>query len=130
MGAIVLFDNECQFCDRTVNWLIARDRNAYFKFAAINSDVGRELAVRHGVDPDRVDSVILIEDDKAYVHSTAAIRIARKLPGIWRFAGIFLAVPRRFRDHLYRAFARNRYRFFGRREVCLLPSPEVRARFL
>ena len=142
MGAVVLFDGVCNFCDASVNFIIEHDRSAYFKFAPLQSDEGTRMANKYGFESATakqddaqsdlipIDSVILIEDDKAYTHSTAALRILRRLGAPWSWAYAFIIVPRPIRDWGYRLFARYRYRIFGRKDQCMLPSPEVRARFL
>jgi predicted DCC family thiol-disulfide oxidoreductase YuxK len=129
MGAIVLFDGVCNFCNGWVNFVIARDRSKYFKFAPMQSDIGQELRAKCGVS-EEVDSIILIEDDTAYVHSTAALRILRRLGGIWPIFYGLMIVPKPIRDFFYKLFARNRYRLFGKKDVCMVPTPEVRERFL
>ena len=141
MGAVVLFDGVCNFCDAWVNFVIERDRGAYFKFAPLQSEVGQKIAAENGLrseaadsapvdDTVPIDSVILVEDGKAYTHSTAALRIARRLDGLWPWAYALIVVPRPIRDLFYRFFARYRYRMFGKKDECMVPSPEVRARFL
>lgn len=142
MGAVVLFDGVCNFCDASVNFVIERDREGYFKFAALQSEAGRSLAASHGVslanerteamsaDLSSVDSVILVEDGKVYTHSTAALRIAKRLSGGWSLLYGLIVVPKPVRDYFYRLFAKHRYRLFGKKDECMLPSPEVRARFL
>ncbi|HLA96702.1 MAG TPA: thiol-disulfide oxidoreductase DCC family protein [Pyrinomonadaceae bacterium] len=130
MGAIVLFDGVCNFCNASVNFVIEHDRGGYFKFAPLQSEIGEELATKHGVDKIAADSVVVVEDDKVYLHSSAALRIARKLDGIWSWAYAFVIIPRPIRDLLYRLFAKNRYWLFGRQDACMMPTPEIRARFL
>lgn len=130
MGAIVLFDGVCNFCNGSVNFIIQHDKACYFKFSPLQSEIGQELMAKHGIDKTETDSVILIEDEKAYTHSTAALRVARKLDGIWSCAYAFRVVPRSLRDFFYKAFAKHRYRLFGRQDKCMLPTPEIRARFL
>lgn len=130
MGAIVLFDGVCNFCNGAVNWVIERDPADYFKFAALQSTAGETLTARFGIDRLETDSVILVENDKVYTYSTAALRIARKLDGIWSWTYIFIAIPKPVRDILYKVFAKYRYRLFGKREQCMLPTPELRSRFL
>src|SRR5215468_3756627 len=129
MSAIVLFDGVCNFCNGTVNFIIARDSAGYFKFAPMQSETGQELRAKCGVS-DEVDSIILIEDDTAYIYSSAALRIARRLGGMWPSVYILMAVPKPIRDFFYKLFARNRYRLFGKKDVCMVPTPEVRERFL
>lgn len=130
MGAIILFDGVCNFCDSTINYIIRNDEKGYFKFAALQSEIGQKLAQDHGIDTTSIDSVVLIEDGKAYAHSTAAVRIAAHLNGPLRFAAWLRVVPRPLRDLGYRIFARYRYRLFGKKDVCMMPTPEIRARFL
>lgn len=130
MGAVVLFDGVCNFCNATINFVIEHDRAGYFKFAPLQSEIGERSMAEHGIDRIETDSVILVEDGKAYTHSDAALRIARRLDGIWSWAYAFRVVPRFIRDAAYRIFAKNRYRLFGRRDACMMPTPDVRARFL
>ena len=130
MGAVVLFDGVCNFCNATINFVIEHDRAGYFQFAPLQSEIGERLMTEHGIDRIETDSVILVEDDKAYLHSDAALRIARKLDGIWSWAYAFRVVPRFIRDAAYKVFARHRYRLFGRQDACMMPTPEIRARFL
>ncbi|CAN5640773.1 thiol-disulfide oxidoreductase DCC family protein [soil metagenome] len=130
MGAIVLFDGVCNFCTSSVNFVIERDTAGYFKFAPLQSDIGAELIEKHGINSAETDSVILVEDDKAYTHSTGALRIARQLDGIWSWNYAFIIVPRPIRDFFYRLFAKYRYRLFGKQDACMMPTPEIRARFL
>jgi predicted DCC family thiol-disulfide oxidoreductase YuxK len=130
MGAVVLFDGVCNFCNATINFVIEHDRAGYFKFAPLQSKLGEQLMGEHDIDRTGTDSVILVEDGKAYTHSDAALRIARRLDGIWSWAYAFRVVPRFIRDAAYRLFARNRYRVFGRQDACMMPTREIRARFL
>lgn len=130
MGAIVLFDGVCNFCNASVNFIIERDNAGYFKFAPLQSDIGEGLVDKYGIDTSKTDSIIVVEDDKAYTHSSGALRIARHLDGIWSWSYVFVAVPRPIRDFFYKLFARYRYRLFGRQDACMMPTPELRARFL
>lgn len=130
MGAIVLFDGVCNFCNGSVNFIIARDKAGYFKFSPLQSEIGEELIAKHGIDKADTDSVVVIENEKAYTYSTGALRIARKLDGPWSLMYAFRIVPRPIRDFLYNTFARYRYRLFGRQDACMMPTPDIRARFL
>ena len=130
MPAVVLFDGVCNFCNGAVNFVINRDRDGFFKFAALQSEAGEELLNKYGIDKVETDSVVLIEDDRAYLHSSAALRIVRKLPGLWPILYAFIIVPKSIRDWVYRLFAKHRYRLFGRQDQCMVPTPEARARFL
>lgn len=142
MGAILLFDGVCNFCDSSVSFIIARDKAGYFKFAPLQSDAGMELAQEYGLEFEGVsrkdekhtgipiDSIILIENNKPYTHSTAALRVARHLAGIWPALYVFIIVPKFIRDLFYKLFARYRYKLFGRKDVCMMPTPELKQRFL
>ena len=130
MSAIILFDGVCNFCNSSVNFIIERDTAGYFKFAPLQSEIGEKLLAENGVDKVETDSVVLIEDGKVYTHSTAALRVAQKLDGAWRWFYYFIFVPRFIRDAFYKLFAKYRYRLFGKKDECMLPSPDVRARFL
>ena len=130
MGAIVLFDGVCNFCNASVNFIIEHDKAGYFKFAPLQSEVGEELVEKHGIDTTDTDSVIVIENERAYTHSSAALRIAKRLDGIWLLAYAFIIVPKPIRDLVYRVFAKYRYRMFGKQDACMIPTPDIRARFL
>lgn len=127
---VVLFDGVCNLCNSAVNFIIDRDPGAAFRFAPLQSEPGRTLTTRCSVDLAATDSLILVEGDRYYVRSTAALRIARRLTGAWPLCYGFILVPRPLRDWAYDWIARNRYRWFGKRETCRLPTPEDRARFL
>lgn len=127
---IVLFDGVCNLCSGSVQFILKRDPKGTFRFASLQSDAGRRLMLEHGLDPDALSSVVVIEDGRAYQESSAALRIARHLPGAWKLLRVFTVVPRSLRDAVYRWIARNRYRWFGKTEACWLPTPELRARFL
>ncbi len=130
MSAIILFDGVCNFCNNSVNFIIERDRAGYFKFAPLQSEVSERLLAENGIDRIETDSVVLIEDGRVYTHSTAALRIARRLAGPWRWFYYLTYVPAFLRDGAYRLFAKYRYALFGKKDECMLPSPEIRARFL
>jgi predicted DCC family thiol-disulfide oxidoreductase YuxK len=129
MEAIVLFDGVCNFCNDTVNFIIRNDPQKEFMFAPLQSEAGEQLRAKYGVDAD-IDSVVLIEDDKAYTHSTAGLKIARRLGGVYSLVYALIVVPAAIRDLGYKIFAANRYRLFGRKEVCMIPTPELKERFL
>ena len=128
--AIVLFDGVCNFCNSSVNFLLRRDRKGVFRFAALQSDAGRKLLAQAGMSHHDLDSMVLIEDGEIAVKSTAALKAARRLPGLWFMTGLLLAIPRRLRDWCYDAFAARRYHWFGKRDVCMIPTAEMRSRFL
>lgn len=130
MAAIVLFDGVCNFCNGAVNFVIEHDNAGYFHFAALQSEIGIELRKQHEINEAETDSVILVEDEKVYLHSTAALKIVKRLDGIWSLSYIFIIVPRPIRDWAYKTFAKYRYKLFGRQEACMLPTADVRSRFL
>ncbi len=125
---IILFDGVCNFCNSSVNFIIEHDKKAHFKFAPLQSEIGKGFVEKFGLSD--VDSIILVENDKAYTHSTAALKFIKHLDGIWKFAYIFIVIPRPIRDFFYKLFAKNRYRWFGKKDVCMMPTPEIRSRFL
>ncbi|WP_188456280.1 thiol-disulfide oxidoreductase DCC family protein [Virgibacillus oceani] len=129
MSRIILFDGECNFCDKSVQFIIKRDPKGNFKFASLQSDVGNDLLKRFDT-PRDLDSFILIENNQCYSKSSAALRVCKHLKGFWKFLYIFMIVPRPIRDFCYEIVARNRYKWFGSKESCMLPSPEERNRFL
>lgn len=130
LPATVVFDGVCVFCSAWVRFLLKRDRQQRFRFAAIQSAAGRALLIRHGIDPDDPISFLLVDEAGAFTDSTAVLRIVTQLGGVWRLAGAFYAVPRPLRDGIYRFVARRRYRWFGKRESCFVPTPETAHRFL
>lgn len=129
MKGIILFDGVCNFCNQSVQFIIKRDPSGYFQFTPLQSDVGQRLLKRHNV-PEHVDSIVLIDNGKPYVKSSAALRICKNLHGAWKILYIFLFTPRSIRDYFYDFFAKNRYKWFGKQDSCMLPSPEIRKRFL
>ena len=129
MSSIVLFDDVCNFCNGAVNFIIRNDPEMKFNFAALQSEIGQEMRAKFAI-ADDIDSIILVENDKAYLHSTAGLRVARTLGGIWSLGYVFIIVPAFIRDWAYKLFAKYRYRMFGRQDACMLPTPDVRERFL
>lgn len=130
MTRIVLFDGICVFCNNSVNFIIRNDPKGKFRFVAMQSEIGQETLRRNGLPADFIDSIVLVENGRVFTHSTAALRVARELRGAWPIFYAFIIVPRFLRDWVYGLVARNRYRFFGKHDVCMVPTPEVRARFL
>lgn len=127
---MVLFDGVCNFCNSSVNFIIRRDSDGYFKFAALQSEAGSKLLSECRIDPVESDSIVLVEDGKAYLYSTAALKIAQRLDGNWPLAYTLIAVPRPIRDFVYKLFAKYRYTLFGKKDQCMIPSPGIKARFL
>ena len=126
---IVLFDGVCNYCNAMVNSSIRYDKKAILKFAALQSEAGKRLKEEYKVGPD-IDSVILIDNGKVYTYSDAAIRIAKYLRWPAKIFYGFIVVPKFIRQPFYKWVARNRYKWFGKKENCMVPTPEVRARFL
>ncbi len=127
---VLLFDGVCNLCNASVQWVLKHDRAGQFRFAALQSDVGRQLLTKHGMDADAFDTVVLVVGDRLYTRSDAALEIVRRLGGGWAWLSIFRWVPRPLRNAVYNWVARNRYRWFGREEACWLPRPEWKSRFL
>lgn len=129
MEKIILFDGECNFCNRIVQFIIKRDPTGIFKFSSLQSVVGKEMLLKYNV-PGNIDSLVLIEDDHCYFRSTAALRIFKNLNGAWRVTKYLLMVPRPIRDFFYSIISKYRYQLFGKKNDCMIPSPEDRKRFL
>jgi len=132
--ALVLFDGVCHLCSRSVRFIIRRDRKGRFRFAPLQSETARRLIGETGKGPveltDPPASIILLENGRIYTESDAVLRIARRLDGPWKLAAALGFVPKRLRDAFYRWIAANRYRWFGRSGSCMIPSPEIRERFV
>lgn len=129
MDKVILFDGECNFCDSSVQFIIKRDKKALYKFAAIQSAVGQEILRKHNV-PTNIDSFILVDGEQCYYKSSAVLRICKNLTVSWKLFYYLLIVPRPIRDYFYNIVAKNRYKWFGKKDSCMLPSPEIRKRFL
>lgn len=129
-SAIIVFDGVCVLCNGWVRFLLRHDRRARYRFAAMQSATGRALLAAHGLNADDPSSLLLIEHGRAWTNTDAIRRILAGLGGAWKIAHVLGLLPRRLRDGLYRTIARNRYRWFGRHEVCFLPTPQQRTRFL
>lgn len=127
---IVVFDGACNFCNGWVRFVLRRDRRRLFRFAAAQTPAGRRLMEAAGVSADALDTLVLVDGAQHWERSDAVLRILGALGGGWIFAGALRAVPRPWRDRCYDAFARERYRLFGRTEACALPDASVRDRFL
>ncbi len=129
MQRLILFDGVCNFCDRSVQFVMKRDPEAKFTFASLQSGAGERVKEYYKIDPS-LDSMILVEDGTYYTKSTAALKICKNLKGLWKVFSVLLVIPKPIRDFFYNIVARNRYKWFGKRETCKLPSPEERSRFL
>jgi predicted DCC family thiol-disulfide oxidoreductase YuxK len=130
MRAVIVFDAQCVLCSAHAQFVLRHDRARRFKLAALQSGIGQDLYRKYGLDPCNPQSLIVVDGDGLLTDSNAVIAIWMGFGGAWRAAGFFRIVPRAVRDPLYRWVARNRYRLFGERDVCWVPSPADRARFL
>lgn len=129
MTRIVLFDGECNFCDRSVQFIIKRDPNARFMFASLQSEAGEKLLMKYNI-PQQLNSFVLIENSKWYSKSSAALRVCKKLKGLWKVFYLLLVIPKQIRDPFYEVISRNRYKWFGKKKSCKLPPPGIKRRFL
>jgi len=129
-SSVILFDGICNLCNGFVDFVIARDRAAHFRFASLQSDAARRVLSEVNAEHPLPDSFVLVEDGRVFTRSEAALRIARRLGVPWSLAYPLMVVPRPFRDWAYDVVARNRYRWFGKRETCRVPTPDLRRRFL
>ncbi|SHG28231.1 thiol-disulfide oxidoreductase DCC family protein [Flagellimonas flava] len=128
---IILFDGVCNLCNGAIQFIIKRDKKDSFRYAALQSDTGLRLVSERGIDTTKVDSFILIEPGVAYfVKSDAALRIGQQFGGLWKALTIFTWIPRTFRNAIYDLVAKNRYKWFGRKDSCMIPTPELQAKFL
>jgi predicted DCC family thiol-disulfide oxidoreductase YuxK len=126
---LILFDGVCVLCSRWVAFVIAHDRQARYRFVAIQTPLGRRLAERFGIDAENPQTNVIVAGGRAWFKLDSALVVLAEIPG-WRWTRIGHALPRRVRDFLYDRIARNRYRLFGRRDACLVPTPDVARRFL
>ena len=127
---IILFDGVCNFCNSAINFLIRQDKKKQFLFAPLQSETGQKLKRLYNLSSIAPDSFILIDGNHAYLRSSATLKVLSKLPWYWRWTQAFWIVPGFIRNAIYNVIARNRYRWFGRKESCMIPGPEVKARFL
>jgi predicted DCC family thiol-disulfide oxidoreductase YuxK len=127
---IVLFDGVCNFCNAGVNRIITHDPKDRFRMAPLQSDIAKELLAPFGIKAENLDSVAFIENGKIYQRSTAALRISRRMSGAWPLLFAFIIVPPFLRDAVYDWVGRNRYKWWGKSESCMVPTPDVRRKFL
>lgn len=127
---VLLFDGVCNLCNHTVQFIIKHDKKGVFRFSALQSDFGKKTMAEYGLDVQKLDSVVLIYQNRAFSYSDAPLEIAKIFGGFWQFAYIFKIIPRFIRDAIYHWIAKNRYKWFGKQESCWLPTPELKAKFL
>ncbi len=127
---VLLIDGVCNLCNRSVQFVLKRERRAVLRFASLQSDAARSLLADHAIDVPHLSSIVLIQDGKAYVRSSAVLHAARHLRAPWRWLWVLRIVPRPIRDWVYARIAKLRYRVFGKSEACPIPNPSQQARFL
>jgi predicted DCC family thiol-disulfide oxidoreductase YuxK len=127
---IILFDGVCNFCNGAINFILRQDKSGVFRFAALQSPAGQQLLQQYHLPTQSFDSFILIENGRVYKSSTAGIKLYNRLPWYWKWTQVFWIVPRFLRDAIYNTIARNRYKWFGRKDQCMVPTPEQKSRFL
>lgn len=127
---LILFDGVCNFCNATINFTLRHDKRNLFYYAPLQSKLGQQLLEKYDLAGKGLDSFVLIEKGKAYVKTTAALRVARKLNGGWPLMYAFIIVPPFIRNVVYNIIAKNRYRWWGKRESCMVPTPDIRKKFL
>src|SRR6185436_12329071 len=127
--ATILFDGVCNFCNARINFVIRHDKHDYFRFAPLQSDIAKKILAEHNIDTFTTDSFFLVQNGKVYDRTSAALRIAKHLNDAWKLCYGLLIIPPFIRDVVYRIIAKNRYRWWGKRESCMIPTPEVRAKF-
>ena len=127
---VILFDGVCNFCNSAVNFTIKRDKKAIIQYAPLQSEKGRLFLRQYNLPVEEMKSFVFIEEGKAYLRSTASLKVCRHLNGLWPLLYVFIIVPRFIRDGIYNFIAKNRYKWFGMRQECMMPTPDVRKRFL
>jgi predicted DCC family thiol-disulfide oxidoreductase YuxK len=127
---LILFDGVCNFCNAAVQMVIEIDRQKIFKFAAIQSELGQQLYHQHGLDASDIQTLMLVDGDRVWTKSDAVLEVLSRLDGGWQLLGSFKVMPKPLRDWAYSEFARQRFVLFGRRETCMMPTPELWERFI
>lgn len=127
---IILFDGVCNLCNGAVNFVIKRDKKSVFKFAAIQSEEAKNLMMEGDFQSEDLKTFILLLNERFYTKSTAALKVCRYLSGLWPMLYWFMIVPKFIRDFIYNIISRNRYKWFGRKESCMIPTPEFQSKFL
>jgi predicted DCC family thiol-disulfide oxidoreductase YuxK len=127
---IILFDGVCNFCNSSINLVIAKDKRNLFRFAPLQSEIGQQLLKYYHIDSSKTDSVIYIENGKAYTRSSAALRVAKHMKGAYPLLFGLIIIPPFLRNLVYDYIARNRYKWFGKKDSCMIPTPEVRQKFI
>ena len=127
---IILFDGLCNLCSRSVQFVIKNDPNHHFRFASLQSNFGKQIVEHFGLSERQLNSFILLEEGEIYTKSTGALKVTKKLAGAWSWLSILILVPPIIRNGAYHFIAKNRYSWFGKKEICWIPKPELKALFL
>ena len=127
---IILFDGVCNFCNGAINFVLKQDKKGIFRFAPLQSEAGQKLLQQFNLSIKDFDSFVLIDQGKVYKKSAASLRVMNQLPWYWKEVQIFRIIPRIFRDAIYDFIANNRYKWFGKKDQCMVPGPGMRNRFL
>jgi predicted DCC family thiol-disulfide oxidoreductase YuxK len=130
MERILFFDGVCNLCNGTVQWIVRHDKAQQIQFAALQSACAEQKLLPLGIDPSKLESMVFLEDGVAYTRSTGVLRLARALGAPYSWAVVLLLVPAPLRDFFYKILAKNRYAWFGQRDSCMVPTPELKKRFL
>jgi len=127
---VLLFDGYCNFCSNTVQFILKHERHQDLNFASLQSDTGVVLLKKYHIDPAKTDSLVLIENSRAYIKSSAALRVSKHLKGLYPALYAFMLIPAFLRNVVYDFIARNRYKWFGKSDSCMLPDASVKKRFI
>jgi predicted DCC family thiol-disulfide oxidoreductase YuxK len=127
---VIYFDGVCNFCNYWVNFIIRMDKKKVFLFAALQSEAGQHMLKNRDLAEISLETFILMDNGKIYMKSSAALRLFNKLPWYWKWTQFFWIFPKFIRNAVYNFIARNRYKWFGKRDECMVPTPELRERFL
>lgn len=131
MPPVILFDGICIFCNRMINFVIRQDKQKHLTFGTLQSKAAQNLLQEHGLPHEEaLKSFVFINGGKTYMHSTAALKVMQQLPWYWQWTQMFWVVPPFIRDGIYKWVSKNRYQWFGKKEDCMVPTPELRSRFI
>lgn len=128
---LILFDGVCNFCNSTVLKVIEHDKNNLFVFASLQSETGKKVLEHFSIDTTKIDSIVLVTSkEKFYIKSSAALKIGKHFSGLWKLFQIFWIIPTPLRNVVYNYIAKNRYKWFGKKDNCMIPTPEIKAKFI
>ncbi len=128
--SVILFDGVCNLCNFFVQFIIKRDKKKAIHFAALQSETGQKMLADFGVQNQNLNTVIFIDQGNVFTHSDVALEVGKKLGNGWQFFYILKFIPKSFRDVIYNYIARNRYKWFGKKESCMIPTPDIKSRFI